>query len=214
MDDRREVMEDKAGSVRARDNLFAAEKIERVRYKPQGATLDALLATLAQMDYCGAIVGPEGSGKTTLLEDIAAALEDRGRPVRMVFVNDTSPMTWKSSRELLTQIDARQVVLLDGADTISRMTWPALKRGIVRKAAGLIITAHKPGLMPTLIECQTTPVLFRQIVAEVVGSEKVVRPALLDEVYQRHNGNIREALRELYDLSADPATRQILTVDR
>jgi len=189
--------------MKARDNLFAVERIEKIRYKPQGTTLGELLERLEVMNYCAAIVGPEGSGKTTLLEDIATALEEKGRQIKSIFINDTSPMTWKDSRNLFMEITGDQIVILDGADSLSRMTWPALKRGVLRKAAGLIVTAHKPGLMPTLIECTTNPELFRRIVAEITQGTCEFDLARLDQLYHSHNGNIRTALRDLYDLFAE-----------
>lgn len=193
-------MEDIKGPVRARDNAFTAERVEQVRYKPQGTTLDELLVRLEKMSYCAAIIGPEGSGKTTLLEDIGAALEKQRQRIKNVFVNDSSPMTWQSSRELFMQIRPGQIVLLDGADSIARATWQALKRGVLRRAGGLVVTAHKTGLMPTLIECSTTPELFSKIVSEITNGEQGIARDLLDEVYHRNKGNIREALRELYDI--------------
>ncbi len=63
-----------------------------------------------------------------------------------------------------------------------------------RRAGGLVITSHRPGLLPTLYECETSPELLAGIVEELAGEE-------LDseEVLARHRGNIRDALRELYD---------------
>src|SRR5437868_15544127 len=68
--------------VKARDNPFAADRVLRVRYRPQGWTWEQLLARLEQLDYRGAIVGPEGRGKTTLLEDLGERLKGRGHNVR------------------------------------------------------------------------------------------------------------------------------------
>jgi len=196
-------MEDIKGPVRARDNAFTVERIEQIRYKPQGTTLDELLVRLEKMSYCAAIIGPEGSGKTTLLEDIGTALERQRRRIKNVFVNDSSPMTWQSSRELFMQIQPGQIVLVDGADSIARATWQALKRGVLRRAGGLVVTAHKTGLMPTLIKCSTTPELFSKIVSEITNDEHGIARALLDKVYHRNKGNIREALRELYDVFSE-----------
>ncbi len=196
--------------MKARDNLFAVERIEQIRYKPQGTTLDELLTRLEAMKYSAAIIGSEGSGKTTLLEDLSTALEERGKQIKSVFINDTNQMTWKDSRNLFMKITADQIVLLDGADSVSRMTWPALKRGILTRAAGLIVTAHKPGLMPTLIECTTTSDLFRQIVSELANSACELNPGQLDHIYHRHNGNIRTALRELYDIFAEDQALDII----
>ena len=63
-----------------------------------------------------------------------------------------------------------------------------------RRAGGLVITSHRPGLLPTLFECETSPELLAGIVGELAGSEVEA-----GELWARHRGNVRDALRELYD---------------
>jgi hypothetical protein len=63
-----------------------------------------------------------------------------------------------------------------------------------RRAGGLVITSHRPGLLPTLFECTTSPELLAEIVGELSGADLEA-----GELYERHRGNVRDALRELYD---------------
>ena len=188
--------------MRARDNPFAADRLERIRYHFTGTSLDELLARLEQMNYRAAITGLEGSGKTTLLEDLRQALERKGLRTKLLFVNDASPLTGPQCRRFLSQLVPQELVLLDGADAIHRSSWSLFRRHTVTHAAGLIITSHRPGLLPTVIQCSTTPDLLKQIVADLTAHGPAVSPALLDALHRRYKGDIRACLRELYDLCA------------
>jgi GTPase SAR1 family protein len=152
------------------------------------------------MDYRAAIVGPEGSGKTTLLEDLRRALDHRGVGTRLLFVNDASALSEVQCRRFLSELGPQELVLLDGADGIPRSAWRLFRDRAIRRAAGLVITSHHPGLLPTLIECSTTRSLLREIVAHLAPPDHAISAALLDGLYTRHHGNLRACLRELYDL--------------
>jgi ATP/maltotriose-dependent transcriptional regulator MalT len=188
--------------VRPRDNPFNADRIDAIRYRPPHGTLDDLLARLEELGCRAAIVGPDGSGKTTLLHDLQEALERRGQRTRLIFINDTSLFPAAVCRRLLSELAREEVVLLDGADLIARSSWHLFRRHTITHTAGLIITAHRPGLLPTLIECTTTPTLLREIVAELAPHSRIITPALLDDLHARHHGNLRACLRALYDLHA------------
>ena len=187
--------------MKARENPFCVERVDAIRYRPLATTFDTILARLAVLRYRAAIVGPEGSGKTTLLEDIRQALDRQGHQTRLVFVNDTSPLTRRRRRRLLSELKDDEVVLLDGADTLRRSSWMLFKRSILRRAAGLIITTHRPGWLPTLIDCATTPALLAQIVTDLSPSDPIP-VEVLDRLYHDRQGNIRHCLRDLYDVCA------------
>lgn len=188
--------------MKARENPFAVDRVQTIRYRPLDATLGEILARLRELSYRGAIVGPDGSGKTTLLEDLQRALEAEGLATRMVFVNDTSPLPAPACRRLLSELDRDEIVLLDGADSVPRSCWSLLKRRTVLHAAGLVITSHRPGMLPTLIECTTSLELLREIVADLQPFNRPVPPDLLASLYIRYHGNLRDCLRALYDLHA------------
>ncbi len=188
--------------MKARDNPFAVERIGAIRYRPLDTTLDRILARLYELNYRAAITGPEGSGKTTLLEDLRQVLERKGFRTRLVFVNDTSLFDSPACRHLLSELTRDQIVLLDGADLIRRSDWSLLKRHTITHAYGLVITSHRRGLLPTLIECSTNPALLKDIVAELLPQNYTIPTEFLDTLYERHKGNLRACLRELYDLYA------------
>jgi len=188
--------------MKARDNPFAVERVQAIRYRPLKTTFDEILARLHELNYRAAITGPEGSGKTTLLEDLGRAFRTKGIKPNLVFVNDTSRFDSPTCRRLLASLSRDQIALLDGADLIRRSDWSLLKRHTITHAYGLIITSHKRGLLPTLIECSTSPALLKNIVAALQPQSSLLTPEFLDSLYKRHQGNLRACLRELYDLYA------------
>jgi hypothetical protein len=162
-------------------------------------SIEQLLVRLEKMHYCGAIIGPDGSGKTTLLEDLGTALARRGFDVISVFINDTTPLTEQRYGELLHSAGANSIILIDGADHLQAGVWRRLKCNVLSTARGLVITSHKPGMLETLTECRTDLPLFEQIVAELMPGGGL-EAARLAGIFARHGGNIRDALRELYDI--------------
>jgi len=189
--------------MKAQDNPFAVERIDAIRYRPLHTTFDQLLARLHELNYRAAITGPEGSGKTTLLEDLQQVLEQKGFKTRLVFVNDASLFDSPACRQLLSELTRDQIVLLDGADLIRRFDWSLLKRHTITHTYGLVITSHQRGLLPTLIECSTSPALLKDIVVELQPQDHQIPAEFLDGLYERHRGNLRACLRDLYDLYAE-----------
>ncbi len=187
--------------MRPCDNPFSAQRVERIGYRPASA-LPALTARLEQLDYRAAIIGPDGSGKTTLLADIGKQVVMQGFAVECVFVNDTAPLTSVRQRELLDVITRDTIVLLDGADHLPAFVWHRLKKDVLKSARGLVITSHKSDLLPTLVTCSTSVELCTQIVSELLAGARLGDAELLAEIYRRNAGNIRNALRELYDVWA------------
>lgn len=187
----------------ARENPFRTERVLSVRYRLPGGTA-ALLDRFEAMGRRAALIGPQGSGKTTLLEDLAPAIRARGLGVRWIDLDAEREFFDSATyRRFFDALEPATVVLLDSAEKLGRARWAAFERES-RRAAGLLVTAHGPGLLPTLRECSTTPALLAELVRELVGGEAETLP--LDRLYERHRGNLREALRALYDLYAGRPT--------
>jgi hypothetical protein len=191
--------------MRARDNPFSVDRVQAIRYRLLNTTFDQMLARLHELNYRAAIVGPDGSGKTTLLEDLQKPLQKKGIKTRLVFVNDTLHLDGPACRRLLADLRRDQIVLLDGADLLRRSDWSLLKRHTITHAYGLVITSHRRGLLPTLIECATSPALLREIAFELQPQGRPLAAEFLDHLYERHQGNLRDCLRELYDRYAGSA---------
>lgn len=199
----------------ARRNPFAVEGLHGFGYRDPATGEPADLAPLlARFDALGrrtAVVGPQGAGKSTLLGSLAPRLAARGARVARLRVRPGGTVEWATPVDLSDPPteDLRGVCLLvDGADALPRRTWRRLVRD-ARRADGLLVTSHRPGLLPTLVECATSPALLETLVAEVLadGPEEAAARARRNlppaaELWARHRGDVRRALSELYDRCA------------
>lgn len=173
--------------------------------RTRGIPLDDLTARFQSLGCRAVIVGPHGAGKTTLLEDLQPRLARLGYRIRQATLHEGDRYLGRGRREaLLAGAGPRDLLLLDGAEQLAPWAWKELEWRS-RRAAGLLVTSHAigrgPGLLSPLWECRTTPDLLAALVADLVGPEEAaVLP--LAELYERHRGNLRDALRELYDLYA------------
>ena len=72
------------------------------------------------------------------------------------------------------------------------------------QSGGLVIACHRPGLLPTLVECTTSVELLAALVRELYPDGAPVLADSLPGLYEKHSGDLRAALRELYDACAAP----------
>jgi len=188
--------------MRACDNPFSTDRVLRVRYRPQNKTWDELLERLASLNYRAEITGAEGSGKTTLLEDLEVRLRDLGHsPVLIRLREDDGSAAFSSVRNLLRLLGNKHLILLDGAEQLSFFTWRYLKMQ-TRGLAGLVICAHSPGRLPSLIHSQTSAKILEEVLEEILGED--IRDSIIpvESLFRSHRGNLRDALRQCYDLFA------------
>ena len=194
--------------MKARDNPFATEKVlAAIRYTDPagdpGTGLEAAAALVARCEAIGgraAIVGPHGSGKTTLLEDLASVLARRGLRVvalRLDADRRRLPRTWRRTARQLTAVD---VVCLDGAEQLGPLPWLRF-RWQARRAGCVLVTTHRPGRLPTLVTCATNAGLLDRITRRLAPHRLPGAPPA-EDLFARHRGNLRDALRELYDVYA------------
>jgi hypothetical protein len=197
--------------MRARDNPFRTDRVLEVRYRLLHGTWDELLSKLEALRYRAAIVGPQGSGKTTLLEDLSPRLQARGYTVRELRLDTGTPRFAPGFLDrFVPSLAPRDVILFDGAEQLGAFAWRSFERR-TRAAAGLVLTLHRPGRLPTLVETSTSPELLASLVEQILGDEAGEVREILPELYARHGGNLRDALRELYDryagLTSGPSRR-------
>ena len=184
--------------MRARDNPFRTEQVLTIRYRMIDDSFAGILERLAELGYRGAIVGPKGAGKTTLLEDLEPALQALGfRIIRLRLDDLQCGFPRGFLKGFFDQLTDRDFVLFDGAERLNRWEWLRFKKG-TKRAGGLIVTAHRAGLLPTLKECRTTPEVLSEILEKLADTPAAERDVRL--LYKRHKGNLREALREMYDI--------------
>lgn len=185
----------------ARENPFAAARVLKVRYRLDEARWADLIARLESFGMRGAIVGRKGHGKTTLIEDLASHLAARGYATRLVRLESGQRELPPDVRAALAGIGPLEVLLVDSAGQLSlaRRLW---LYAASRRAGGLVVTAHRRGLLPTLLRLETSPQILEAIVREVSGRDVAAFGRSAEELHQRHRGNLRDALRELYDVCA------------
>ncbi len=181
--------------MRPKDNPFASHKIENIEYCFLNGSRDKLVAIVERPGCRGAIVGPKGHGKTTLLEELESILRKQGYSVRLMRLSE--------SRPLLDAPPARpgEMILLDGAEQLWLLEWGAF-RWAMRRARAVVITTHNEGRLPTLYRCETTAALLASLASRLLGDDANVDDETISELFETHGGDIRQALRELYDIYA------------
>ena len=184
-----------------RHNPFATRHTRPGRVIPRdgcGRPLDvAALASRVRAPGAVAIEGPHGAGKSNLLTALAGHLASVGilaATVRLRSRHDgrlVSDAVGRSPRGTVLCIDGWETL---GALRAAGVRWVSRRRGV-----GLLVTAHRPTGMPTLIRCATTPALLGRIVADLPDHGGLVTDADVAAAYAAHRGNLREALYDLYD---------------
>lgn len=150
---------------------FGDEDVERI--------LERALVPGARLQ----ILGPKGSGKTTLL----CELERRAR-VRV----RVSVARVRGSR--LEMPEQAELVLVDEWEEV-----PWLARLCLRRARSLVVTAHRDVGFETACVRAVDAETAEQVVRQLLGGGKGPDRAELGRALERHAGNLREVLFELYD---------------
>lgn len=185
--------------LRARDNPFRVERVHTFRFRPLGLGWDEILDRLHGMQFRGAVVGPEGSGKSTFLEDLRNRLNAAGHTTLWLQLRrDTRRQARTLVREMLARSTPQDLLLIDGAEQIGPLTWRRLALR-TRHQAGLIITVHQPGRLPSLLECATSLPLLVAMVCELAPEYLDLLTPSLPRLFAQHEGNLRLCIREIYD---------------
>lgn len=163
--------------------------------------IDAILERLRRVGGTAAIVGPHGSGKSTLLAYLADTLERRGQRVERVRLH-----SWRDAFTVWAAIrraPVRGIVCIDSWECLGAAARSMLHTAARLSGRGLLVTVHRRGGMPQLVECVTTVGLLRAIVRTLPGYEgwhgTWIREADVESAFAMHGGNLRESLYELYD---------------
>ncbi len=186
--------------MRARENPFASDRLHQLPYRLRGLTWSALRDRLEALQYRAAIVGPYGSGKSRLLGELESRLADNPFTIkRLRLSNDVRAFPRGFVRRFLQDLSPTDLILFDEANQLNPFTWAYFKWRSHR-AGGLIITSHRPGLLPTLTTCAVTLDLLADLVTELLGEAPPpdLKPRLI-RLHHRHRGNLHLILGDLYE---------------
>ncbi len=182
----------------ARNNAFTTSRVHQIRYRFQRGNMEEVLGELTRCQYRGAIVGNEGSGKTTLAEDLSKVLRARGHKTTYSVLTRASTLAdYDALLSLCATLAEQDILILDGSEQLGAIRWHRLLQS-TRRIRGLIVTSHRKGRLPTIFCCSTSARLFTDIVATLVPQHQYAS-RYLEDLYDSHQGNIRTALRALYD---------------
>jgi hypothetical protein len=178
----------------AHRNPFRVGRTDALEYVPVGEDWPDMLARLESLDYRAAIVGPHGSGKTTLIGSLIPRLEQRRFIIHHARLTESTAQLARDWRDAAMQADHHTIIILDGAERLGAWSWRSLVRR-ARRAAGLIITTHRPMRLPTWVRTQTSADLLARLI-RILDPRCTIDPGSL---FCHTRGNLRHALRLCYD---------------
>ena len=139
-----------------RNNPFRVECQHQLPFRSSASSTAELAGRFQQLARRAAIVGPHGTGKTTLIEEICALWRERGTAFTLLRLSHGSNQDAVNQfRDWINAAQPAQILILDGAEQLSFLRWHWLRRES-RKFAGLLITTHAPGRLPTLHQIPPT----------------------------------------------------------
>ncbi|MGI9177832.1 MAG: hypothetical protein ACR2IT_08250 [Pirellulales bacterium] len=144
-----------------------------------------------------AIEGPHGHGKTNLLHAVLAAAVAAGRPTGFFRIG-SQDWGWRALF-LIGRARPETVVGIDGWELLSPGLAGLLRVAATCRRATIVATTHGPARMPVLARCETSPRLLAAIVDRLPAHGGCIAKTDIDEAFHRHEGNVREALYDLYD---------------
>jgi GTPase SAR1 family protein len=194
--------------MRARDNPFAVHRVLAFRYQWSEVDWARQLDRLRTMSYQAAIVGPHGSGKTTLLEDLASRLETVGQATWTFRLHTGDRQFPARQFNEIRELPDSTIVMLDGAEQLSYWQWRRFSAIFRQSGRPLVVTLHSAGRWPTWMTSSSDVEILDQIVDRLHPDSGVETRRINRQLFEKHRGNIRDALREWYDIFARGAANE------
>ena len=167
---------------------------------PREDDAQRMVERLSKAAWQGEILGPHGSGKSALLATLIPAIRRAGKRPLLVELHDGQRRLPIDMAHLPLERE-RAIIIIDGYEQLGWWSRLRLRRFCRRQRIGLLITTHRSMGFPDLLCTHTTPKLAQQIVARLLADKSRREPAFADiqAAFDRHGGDIREMLFELYD---------------
>jgi len=167
----------------------------------QGKTLEQLVDALQSNAWRGQITGGHGTGKSTLLAALTLAMESRGRLVKSITLvagQRNLPREFFAALRLSAGLG---VAAVDGFEQLHPWNRVLLKRFCLTHGVGLVVASHRWAHLPSLYETAVDqPRAWRVVQRLQDGFPARIQIGDLVARLARHQGNLREALFDLYDL--------------
>jgi hypothetical protein len=170
---------------------------------PDGMSIEDVVNRLRCNEWRGEITGPHGSGKTTLLRQLLPAVERAGRKPVLFELHDGQRSLFsdgcKKIRTAKTSPPA--IIAVDGYEQLSGWSRFWLKRFCRQGKLGLLVTSHEPTGLPEIFNTSTSLDTAFYVVDQLLHNDPQIIPKnIIEKLYARHGGNIRELLFDLYDI--------------
>lgn len=163
-----------------------------------GAPLDAARLAWGLAPGCVVTIeGPHGHGKSTLLAAILAAARTAGREATLVRVRSVRD-SWRPVAAALGA-DRGACLGCDGWERCLPGVATAIRFIAAMRRLSVVVTAHAPAGLPVLARCGTSRRLFAALVARLPGHGGVIDARDIEDAFDRHAGDLREAFYDLYD---------------
>jgi len=192
-------------------NPFLSRCVTSVPYFFPPGTQENMLSLLAerfeQNGRVGQIIGPHGTGKSTLLEALSQQLKG---PVIKIVLRDRQR---RLPPDFTGDHDKNCVVIIDGYEQFSVYSrlWLWWKRR--QFGFGFLITAHRPIFgWPVLYETAPNRETYKRILQTLLKNEVEMDSQMLDSLFTKHQGNLREIFLELYDQWEENSSRKDATL--
>lgn len=184
----------------AGQNPFRASRMHALPFLwPEGESWETLEARWEAHGFRGALIGSHGNGKSTLLNEWIPRLEAKGWSCQPLRLTEEKPRLPAGFRLAPSPPGRRRCVLLDGAEQLGPLGWLRFRRRI-RGADGLLLTAHSPGRLPTLLEFRTDAARLTRLLETLLDGDLSRLPASPAELLAAHHQDVRLVFRHLYDL--------------
>jgi hypothetical protein len=165
-----------------------------------GESAEKLVDQLAADQWCGQIIGPHGSGKSTLLAELMPQLAARGRKVSLCELHD-GERRLPTSAPALSRLTSGDQLVIDGYEQLGWWARLNIRSRAWRNGFGLLVTAHQDVGLPTLYATAVDREIAHRVLAHLLpGGAASITAEDLDFRLAAQQGNLREALFDLYDL--------------
>ena len=162
--------------------------------------------------YQSQIIGGHGTGKTSFLFEFVCYLESRKHIVNHFTLHDGQRSLprefWERQKTLVAQfLDGAMkeppIAVVDGYEQLSLAQKIRLRRTCRKGQSGLLITTHTTAWrLPVLLRTETTDATLQYIIGHLFRNLPDIEPpdkALCRSLFDRHQGNLRNVLFDLYD---------------